>query len=68
VISLDEMRLMLDENLSPGLLVYDLMVRDCPTISPDNAEKRQLLGMLSRRRLTRAYVERMSHLQRERPS
>ena len=89
VISLEEMRLTLDEKLAPGLLVYDLMVRDCPSISPDNdlstaqrvfatvaldeipvwdPEKRQLLGMLSRRRLTRAYVERMSHLQRERSS
>jgi hypothetical protein len=55
-----------DNDLSTALRVFSTVALD--EIPVWDSEKRQLLGMLSRRRLTRAYVERMSHLQRERPS
>ncbi|MFQ5599910.1 MAG: chloride channel protein [Candidatus Krumholzibacteriia bacterium] len=85
VISLEQIRRVLNENLPAELLIaQDLMVTDFPFVTPQgdlaavlrmlssvdleeipvwDPEKRAFAGLLSRKELTRTYVERMAALE-----
>jgi CIC family chloride channel protein len=87
LITLDEIRRVMNEKSSPGVVAHDVMITEFPRVSsstdladavrtlasvdleevPVWDEKSQsLVGLLSRKRITRMYVERMSALRASR--
>ena len=81
VITLDEIRRVMNEELPAMIVAHDLMITDFPRVSPTtdlaealrtlssvdmeeipvwDDERSVLVGLLSRRQLTRTYVERMA--------
>jgi CBS domain-containing protein len=83
LITLEEIRRVMNEGTSPGVVAHDVMITDFPRVSPGadlaealrtlanvdleeipvwDEERNSLVGLLSRKRITRLYVERMSAL------
>jgi CIC family chloride channel protein len=81
LITLDEIRRVMNEDEASGIVAHDLMLTEFPKVSPTSdmavalrtlasvdleevpvwdEEKRALVGLLSRKQLTRVYVERMT--------
>jgi CIC family chloride channel protein len=85
VISLEEIRRVMNENLPEQIIAHDIMVTEFPRLTTDtdlaealrtlsavdldelpvlDAERGNFVGLLSRKQLTKIYVERMSAMRR----